>query len=81
MLFCHSHLMKKQKCWVWFKGGIDGDSRWHGGFTATSCEEGVLIERSDYVSCHVPEWRISTTEPDDLSSAPVIPDDAKWKLL
>ena len=74
-------IMNKQKCWVWFKSGITEPGHWHGGFVASSSEQGgLLIERSDYVTCRVPEWRVCTTEPEDPEVGPKIPEDAAWKL-
>ena len=71
--------MKKEKAWVWFKGGQKG-GYWVSGFYATSAEEGgILIERSDFVSCRVPEWRISLEEPKDEKLGPSIPKGAIWK--
>ena len=73
--------MKKVKAWVWFKGGL-ADGSWESGFSASSCdEEGILIEKPDFVSCRVPEWRISLTEPEDLKVSPIIPKAALWKYL
>ena len=72
--------MNKESVWVWFKGGEKGGS-WVGGFKATeSNESGYLIERSDFVTCSVPRWRISKEEPSDKNKGPIIPDGAKWKL-
>ena len=74
--------MRKERCWVWFKGGLNDHGHWVGGFVATSSEAGgVLIQHGDYKDCRVPEWRISTDEPDDLAVAPLIPADAVWKLI
>ncbi|MEB3240525.1 MAG: hypothetical protein VKJ31_00635 [Synechococcus sp.] len=74
--------MVRQKCWVWFKGGLKESGRWVSGYVATSSEAGgVLIQHPDYVDCRVPEWRISTTEPNDLEQGPDIPDNAVWRLF
>ena len=71
--------MNKEKVWVWFKRGIKG-GQWVSGFLASSCEEeGVLIEKSDFVNCRVPEWRIRIKEPGDINEGPEIPKDAIWK--
>ncbi len=72
--------MEKKKAWVWFKGGIKG-GQWVGGFMASNFieEKGFLIEKSDYVSCIVPEWRISFEQPSSESQGPSIPKDATWK--
>ena len=73
--------MNKEKVWVWFKEGSNGGS-WVRGFLAHPSEEGgLVIERSDYVTCRVPEWRISFSEPDDINSKPEIPDNAIWKYV
>ncbi len=73
--------MKKHKAWVWFKGGLDGGS-WVGGFMASEVEgedETFLIERADFITCKVPNWRITLIEPKDQKSPPLIPNEAKWK--
>ena len=71
--------MKQEKAWVWFKGGQEGGS-WRGGFLASSCdEEGLLIEKSDYIRCRVPEWRVTFEEPKDKKQQPNIPEGAIWK--
>ena len=73
--------MNKKPCWVWFKDGIDSKGHWEGGFTFTEDEEeGILIENHNYVSCRVPVWRISTTEPSDRYCPPEIPNNPNWKL-
>ncbi len=73
--------VKKESAWVWFKGSDKGGF-WMGGFLASTANEGgVLIERSDFVSCRVPEWRVSLSEPEDLKVGPKIPDNAVWKLI
>ena len=73
--------MERQKAWVWFKGGLNGGS-WVSGFIATSDEkEGLLIERSDYVPCRVPEWRVIFQEPENEKEGPQIPEDPTWKIL
>ncbi len=73
--------MRKEKVWVWFKGGLQG-GEWKGGFIASSCEEeGLIIESPNYVNCKLPEWRVSLTEPEDKKLAPEIPTDGKWKIF
>ncbi len=73
--------MKHEKAWVWFKGGIKGGS-WVEGFLASSCDEGgVIIERSDFVTCRVPEWRVSFQEIKDKKIPPEIPNDCIWKYI
>ncbi len=73
--------MRKESVWVWFKGNEKG-GYWLGGFLGTtSTEGGILIERPDFVSCRVPEWRISIDEPDDKKVGPKIPEDTLWKLI
>ena len=69
----------RTKCWVWFKGGLDG-GEWRAGFVATSAEKGITIQHGDFKDCVVPEWRISTKEPADLRQAPAIPSDAVWVI-
>ncbi len=72
--------MSKTLAWVWFKGGEKGGF-WKGGFTASDKNEnGVLIEHSKFITCRVPEWRISLSEPTNISIGPNIPNDATWKL-
>ena len=73
--------MKKERAWVWFKGGLKGGS-WEAGFLATRTEEGpILIEKQDFVACQVPEWRVRLDEPTDLRKGPLIPEDATWKYF
>ena len=74
--------MKTSKCWVWFKGSLNEGGSWKEGFSCTFDEKpGILIESPSYVSCRVPNWRVSTKEPEDLTKAPLIPDNAIWKLF
>ncbi len=73
--------MGKEKAGVWFKGGLKGGS-WEGGFLASKSEErGIKIERSDFVNCTVPEWRVKFEEPKDLLEEPEIPKGSVWKYL
>ena len=73
--------MKKQKVWVWFKGGLQG-GKWVSGFLATkNDDQGYFIERSDFISCRLPDWRISFEEPEDEKTPPYIPEDATWKYI
>ena len=71
--------MKGEKVWVWFKGGKEGGF-WEGGFTASkSPEGGILIERPDFISCRVPEWRLSFSEPNNIKIGPEIEEGSVWK--
>ena len=71
--------MEKRKAWIWFKGGQSGGS-WVAGFMASVDEkEGVIIERADYVSCRVPEWRVRYDNPIDEKEGPQIPQNPIWK--
>ena len=74
--------LKTSKCWVWFRGNLEGNGFWKEGFTCTFDEKpGILIESPAFVSCRVPNWRVVTTEPEDFSKSPSIPDNAVWKLI
>ncbi len=71
--------MDKKKAWVWFKGGLKGGS-WTSGFMASKKnDEGILIERADFISCRVPEWRVRFDEPINKEESPKIPKGAVWK--
>ncbi len=73
--------MKRERCWVWFRGGLNQKSHWEGGFYATTDEqEGVLIQHGSYRDTRVPAWRVTQKEPLDLHTAPEIPEDAVWKI-
>ena len=73
--------MEKLKVWVWFKGNIKGGS-WVAGFTAQkSEEEGYTIEKSDFISCRVPEWRLKFEQPEGEFDPPNIPEDPIWKYF
>ncbi len=73
--------MERKKAWIWFKGGLDGGS-WVSGFMASNDgKEGFLIERSDFVTCRVPEWRVKFEEPENLKEEPTIPKDPTWKYI
>ena len=75
-------ILKTSKCWVWFKGSLNNGGYWKEGFTCTFDEKpGVLIESPAYVTCRVPTWRVSTTEPENLYKSPLIPDKAIWKII
>ena len=77
-----STTMPNARCWVWFKGGLNEDSHWHGGwYGAESVLGGVRIEKADYVPCRIPDWRVTFKEPDDMNTGPVMPDDAQWHRL
>ena len=74
--------MRKERCWVWFKGGLSEEGHWMWGWVASTTEQpGLLIEHPAYVSCRVPEWRVVFKEPKDLNLAPSIPEAAVWKLV
>ncbi len=71
--------MEKRKAWVWFKGGQAGGS-WISGFVAKAHEkEGVIIERSDFISCRVPDWRVRYEKPMNEKEGPQIPKNTFWK--
>ena len=74
--------MDREKAWVWFKGGLQGGGYWLGGFLASkSPEGGYIVEKSDFVKCRLPEWRVNLKEPKSKDSSPNIPVDAIWKYL
>ena len=74
--------MIKENCWVWFKGAYREKGFWKGGFTCKRDEKpGVIIESPSYVTCRVPEWRISKIEPENLAEGPDIPNSEEWKLF
>ena len=74
--------MERENCWVWFKGSLKEGGVWKGGFTYKKDENpGILIKSTGYVTCRVPNWRISTSEPLDKYKGPEIPPNAVWKLL
>lgn len=63
--------MRKERCWVWFRGGLNESSHWVGGFQATTDEApGVLIQHPSYRDARVPEWRVTTKEPEDMKAPP-----------
>ena len=71
--------MKKEKAWVWFKGGLSG-GYWASGFISSHSEEGgIIIEKNDFITCRVPEWRVTNKEPQDINKSPMIPNNATWK--
>ena len=73
--------MNREKAWVWFKGGLKGGS-WAGGFLATESDQGgYIVERSDFVKCRLPSWRVSLSKPEDENEPPLIPDKAIWKYI
>ena len=74
--------MKTSKCWVWFKGSLNEGGYWKEGFSCTFDENpGILIESPSYVTCRVPNWRVLTKEPEDLTKTPLIPENAVWKII
>ena len=41
--------MKRERCWVWFRGGLNEASHWVGGFYATKDDqEGVLVQHGSF---------------------------------
>ena len=36
--------MRRERCWVWFRGGLNESSRWVGGFQATTDAERVQMD-------------------------------------
>lgn len=74
--------MKRERCWVWFRGGLNQQARWEGGFYATTDEQdGVLIQHGNYRDTRVPSWRVTQQEPSDQYQAPEIPENAIWKIV
>ena len=74
--------MRGENCWVWFKGSLNEKGFWKGGFSCSRDEQpGVIVESPSFVTCRVPEWRVCTTEPTDLSLGPDIPEKAVWKIF
>jgi len=70
--------MEKKKAWIWFKRGESGT--WMAGFIAsTDNQEGVIIERADFVKCRVPKWRVIYDEPKNEKQGPEIPQNSTWK--
>ena len=63
--------MRKERCWVWFRGGLNEPSRWIGGFQATTdAEPGIVIQHPGYRDARDPSWRVKTAEPADLQLPP-----------
>jgi len=63
--------MRKERCWVWFRGGLNESSHWVGGFQASTDEQlGVLIQHPGYRDARVPAWRVTTDEPSDMQAPP-----------
>ena len=74
--------MDRENCWVWFKGSLKEGGSWKNGFTYKRDQyPGVLIQNPSYVTCRVPEWRISRKEPLEKNKGPKIPTDSVWKIL
>ena len=74
--------LHKQRCWVWFRGGLSEGGHWKPGFVGTAAPEGgIRIEHPSFVSVRVPEWRVAVQEPGDLSQAPRgMPQSGPWLL-
>ncbi len=61
--------MRKERCWVWFRGGLNEASRWVGGFPG-------------YRDARVPSWRVTTSEPADLNSPPAgLDESGPWQFF
>lgn len=61
---------------------MNGGGYWKEGFTCTFDENpGILIESPAYVTCRVPNWRVTTSEPESFSEGPNIPENAIWKII
>ena len=70
------------RCWIWFKNGLNVDPCWVNGFYgAPSTLGGIRIERSDFVPCRFPDWRVVFSQPGDMKVGPEVPEDAKWRLF
>ena len=74
--------MDREKAWIWFKGGLQG-GHWVGGFWATKSDEGgYIVEKSDFVKCRLPEWRVSLSEPENPTQPPSdISSKSIWKHI
>ena len=53
----------------------------NGFYGAPSVLGGIRIERSDYVACRVPDWRVTFEEPADMAVGPMVPKDGAWAKL
>ena len=43
-------VLVRQRCWVWFKGGLSEGGFWQQGYVATDSEQGgVLIQHPEFV--------------------------------
>ncbi|MEB3253849.1 MAG: hypothetical protein VKI93_03950 [Synechococcus sp.] len=74
--------MRKERCWVWFRGGLNEASRWIGGFQASTDElRGVLIQHPGYRDARVPAWRVTTEEPEDIHAVPEgLDEEGPWQF-
>ena len=60
---------------------LKDEGQWMAGWTGVDSPlGGIRCEHFDYVHCRLPEWRVSWTEPADLSAPQEIPVNAVWKL-
>jgi len=74
--------MKRERCWVWFRGGLNERPHWVSGFYGSiDDQEGILIQHPSYRDCRLPAWRVTQQEPSDPHAAPDIPDNAVWQLF
>ena len=70
------------RCWAWFRGGLNEASHWLTGFYGAPSVLGVIrIERSDYVPCRIPDWRVTFHEPADMKIGPSMPEGGDWAKL
>ena len=58
--------MRKERCWVWFRGGLNEASRWIWVPGFHDELRGVLIQNVGYRDARVPAWRVTTEEPEDI---------------
>ena len=72
----------RERCWVWMKGNpLKQQGCWSPGWHASKSKlGGYKIEHPDYVTCRVPEWRVTFKEPQDIKTGPLVPEGEDWKL-
>ena len=73
--------MKRERCWVWFRGGLNEAAHWVGGFYATKDDqEGVLVQHGSYRDTRVLSGGSRKKSLWTFYAAPAIPDDAVWQI-